>query len=98
MLTVYGGVIVKGKEYLNEEILDIDPKQRLLYGIDWKYAGDQFFEESDIVVSGTGLSYSGRKGLNEFLSAYWNGNFVSRRASSSGPASDPRDFVVRGYK
>lgn len=76
MLEVYGGVIVKGVEYLDKDILTISPRQRLLYGIDWIYAGDQFFEESCIAVGLDKPSYGGRKGLNEFLSAYHSGEFV----------------------
>ena len=66
MPEVYGGVIVKGVQYLDNDICKINPTQRLLYGVDWVYAGDQFFEESNIAVGE--VSFGGRKGLTEFLS------------------------------
>lgn len=72
-MEIYGAVIVRGVVYEDDEIATIDPTQRLLYGIDWVYDGDQFFEESNIcwvLDNGASQSFGGRSGLKDFLNLY----------------------------
>lgn len=69
-MQIYGAVLLRGVSYCDDEIATIDPSQRLLYGIDWVYDGDQLFEESNIcwvLDNGTDTSFGGRRGLNDFL-------------------------------
>lgn len=62
---IYGSVLYKGKEYHCEEIANVPRGVRLLYGIDWVYSGDCFFEECDIVVGSE--SFAGRNALKQAL-------------------------------
>jgi hypothetical protein len=64
-MEIYGAVRVRGQDFHDDEIGTINPNQRLIYGIDWKYLGDQFWEESNIAVGDN--YYGGRNGLREAL-------------------------------
>jgi hypothetical protein len=69
-MRIYGAVSVRGQEFFDDEIAEISPDQRLLYGTDWKYLGDQGFEESNIAVSPACILFGGRGGLRNFLEWY----------------------------
>lgn len=49
-MQVYGAIVYHGVEFINDELLTVDPK-RTLYGIDWVFAGDLDFNECDIYAS-----------------------------------------------
>lgn len=78
-IKVYGAVILHGKGIGDDDIATINPKQRMLYGIDWKYDGDQFWEESNICVvyggNNKNISFGGRTGLCDAL------KFISEQKS-----------------
>ncbi len=62
MIKVYGGVIVNGKELLNEEIATLNPNRGWVYGLHWIFAGTQGFEEADIYAENNGIVFKGGYG------------------------------------
>jgi hypothetical protein len=72
-IQIWGAVSIDNEDFYEEEMLTIDPKRRLLYGIDWVYAGDAFFNECGIEVlkrkdgKHAKGSFYGRKALPEML-------------------------------
>jgi hypothetical protein len=86
---IWGDVIVKGKEYQDEEIADLVGKN--ITG--WKYGGDQGFDASDIAVTinGVSKSFSGKKGLPEALKFIASATKKPAPAKSAGLSKVKRD-------
>ena len=43
------------------------------YGIAWKFAGDQFFEESNIYCADTQLLFEGKRAVHYLQALLWSG-------------------------
>lgn len=68
-IEVYGAVVIKNKEYLDNEILHVLKMHPLQYK-NWHYAGDCPDEECDIFVTKDGKDYSfiGKTALQDMVS------------------------------
>jgi hypothetical protein len=68
-MQVLGAVVVRGKEYVDNEMLVLKGSNVGSYGAKWRYAGDQTDDESCIVVmNSTGDKvFYGQLGLPLFV-------------------------------
>lgn len=67
---MYSAVIVGGKTYDNDEMLQLPWNNRWVYGTDWIFAGDLDMDECDIVVCGDNIKeqvFTGETALAEAL-------------------------------
>ena len=67
---MYGCVVVGGKEYDNDDMLQLTWNNRWVYDTDWHFGGDLDMDECDIVVCGDhikGEVFAGENALAEAL-------------------------------